>query len=77
MAECNFEVSVYPPGKWSILPFPLHGVGADTIDWSESHLVKLALGCHTLDVECESLAVLDALHTEVEPGVIVSTWGVR
>ena len=76
--ELDLEVLlVIVPGEQALAPFPLHGVGADAVDRPQAHLVELALLSHTLDVEVESLAALDTLHTEVEPAVVVASLSVR
>ena len=77
MGERYLKVSFITPTKRPLAPFPFHRVGADSIYRSEAHLVELALACHTFDVKSQSLAVFDALYTEVEPCMVVASGCIR
>ena len=72
MREPYFKVCVVAPLQRSLASFPFHGVRLYSVDWAQSHLVQLALGCHAFDVESQGLATPNALHTKVEPSMIVT-----
>ena len=77
MRERYLKVSFVAPAERALASFPFHRVGADSIYRSEAHLVELALASHTFDVKSQSLAVFDALYTEVEPCMVVTSGCVR
>ena len=72
-----FKVLVLFPGERSLAALPLHRVWADSIDGAQPHFIELGLLHHTLDIECESLSLLDALHTKIKPRIVVSTRLIR
>ena len=76
MTEGDLEVRIRIPGQWTHAPLPFHGVGTYSVDWTQSHLVELALCGHAFNIKGESLPVADALHTEVKPSVEVTSRGV-
>ena len=77
MGERDLKVSFIAPAERALAPLPFHGVGADAKHRSEAHLVELALRSHSLDMKGQSLTISHALHTEVEPGVVVASRCIR
>ena len=73
MRERYLKVSFIAPTERALASFPLHRVGADSINRSEAHLVELSLASHTFDMKSQGLAVFDALYTEVEPCMVVAS----
>ena len=77
MAELDLEVLLdVAPSQQALASLPLHAVWTDSVDWSQAHLIELALLRHTLHVELECLAILNSFNAEIEPGVIVASLGV-
>ena len=46
-------ILIIVPGQETLTPLPFHGVGADAVDWPETHFVEFTLLCHSLDVKNE------------------------